>query len=78
VSALFTVIKRTLKLRLHSAEHSCSAVQPITIDMCLDNLLVFAGSQGRRNWGGSPRGEAALSLLPFTRRGKGDKGALSI
>ena len=33
--------------------------------------------QGRRNWGGGVAGGAA-ALLPFARRGKGGKGALSI
>jgi hypothetical protein len=32
--------------------------------------------QGRRNWGGGQEGQ--LPPLPFTRRGKGGKGALSI
>ena len=41
--AVSTWFKRTLTPRLHS-EHSCSAVQHISIDTCLDNLFVFSGS----------------------------------
>jgi hypothetical protein len=58
-----------IKLPLDQLENPTYKLFYMHAEMCVYD-------QGRRNWGGGQEGQPPP--LPFTRRGKGGKGALSI